>query len=359
MLASAGLLGLAALTGHLLVAESRPAPEAPSEPAERQTPVSLGILADGGRMAVVVPRHTALPVKRSKKFTSSGTVEVLASEHPLLKGNYKLGHLDLRPSIPRGARVSLSFEVDMGGLLTVTAEDEDTRQIAKAFFHNYRHMHRAFTREDVGVNWCALMYLREHLGASRAASGAAGNGSGEEGPSLEDVLLANSTRDWSWSLAAMSRDPLDQGASRALDARQVKRFPDMEWNQDMDLALSAEAYSRALLGTTLAALSLAWILITQRGKPPGKAAARAESARVVELEESVQALSAALTSRTQELENCRQQQQQQQQENVGMLVPQAALAVPQAHRLPPASHCALRPRVEVVRRYPGIDVAGS
>merc|ERR1719361_1516649 len=99
--------------------------------------VSLGVAADGGRMATVVPRNTILPAKLSRTFTSNGIIEVLAGEHPLIKGSFKLGRLTLGPAIPRGARVRLSFSVDQEGLLTVAAEDEQSGQTVKALFHNY------------------------------------------------------------------------------------------------------------------------------------------------------------------------------------------------------------------------------
>jgi molecular chaperone DnaK len=99
------------------------------------TPLSLGISIIGGVFSPIIPRNTAIPVKKSKVFTSThdGQTEmgipVYQGERPLVEDNKLLGSFVLKglPPAPRGAhKVEVIFDIDTNGIVTVTARDQAT-----------------------------------------------------------------------------------------------------------------------------------------------------------------------------------------------------------------------------------------
>ncbi|MEE2828070.1 MAG: molecular chaperone DnaK [Myxococcota bacterium] len=103
------------------------------------TPQSLGVGTVGGFVERLIERNTAIPVVKTKSFTTSVDeqvevkIEVFQGESRMSMDNEKLGEFileGLRPA-PRGdTRVSVSFDIDANGIVNVTAEDEDTRKAA-------------------------------------------------------------------------------------------------------------------------------------------------------------------------------------------------------------------------------------
>lgn len=99
------------------------------------TPLSLGIEALGGVMAVLVERNTTIPCHKSQIFSTAADnqdavdIEIYQGERQMTRDNKKLGHfrLDGIPSAPRGVpRIEVSFDLDANGILHVKARDEKT-----------------------------------------------------------------------------------------------------------------------------------------------------------------------------------------------------------------------------------------
>jgi len=99
------------------------------------TPLSLGLETIGGVMKVLIPRNTAIPVRRSDVFStstpnqSSVEVHVLQGERQMASDNKSLGRFRLSgiPPAPRGVpQVQVSFDIDANGLLQVSAMDRTT-----------------------------------------------------------------------------------------------------------------------------------------------------------------------------------------------------------------------------------------
>jgi molecular chaperone DnaK len=99
------------------------------------TPLSLGVETLGGILTKIIERNTTIPTKRSQIFTTAAdfqttvTIHVLQGERPMATDNVSLGMFNLTgiPPAPRGApQIEVTFDIDVNGLLHVTAKDTAT-----------------------------------------------------------------------------------------------------------------------------------------------------------------------------------------------------------------------------------------
>ncbi len=99
------------------------------------TPLSLGIETLGGRMTVLIPRNTTVPVRKSEIFTTAEDnqtavdIKVYQGERPMAADNMLLGQfrLDGIPPAPRGVpQIEVTYDIDANGILNVSARDKAT-----------------------------------------------------------------------------------------------------------------------------------------------------------------------------------------------------------------------------------------
>ena len=99
------------------------------------TPLSLGIETLGGVNTVLISRNTTIPAGKSEIFStatdnqSSVDIKVLQGERQFAENNRVLGSFQLNdiPPSPRGVpQIEVKFDLDVNGILNVTAKDKMT-----------------------------------------------------------------------------------------------------------------------------------------------------------------------------------------------------------------------------------------
>ncbi|KAI3962229.1 hypothetical protein MKX01_030779 [Papaver californicum] len=99
------------------------------------TPLSLGIEVGRGVMDILIPRNTIIPANKEKPYTTTYdnqtcvVFQVYEGERKKTRDNKLLGEFELKgiPPAPRGVpRIIVCFDLDVNGILNVSAQDTTT-----------------------------------------------------------------------------------------------------------------------------------------------------------------------------------------------------------------------------------------
>ena len=99
------------------------------------TPLSLGIETLGEVFTKIIERNTTIPSSKSEVFSTAADgqtsveIHILQGERAMAKDNKSLGKFLLAgiPPAPRGVpQIEVSFEIDVNGILKVSAQDQGT-----------------------------------------------------------------------------------------------------------------------------------------------------------------------------------------------------------------------------------------
>ena len=109
------------------------------------TPLSLGVETMGNVMTVLIARNTTIPTSKSETFSTAAdnqnavTINVLQGERPMSKDNRLLGTFNLEgiAPAPRGTpQIEVTFNIDVNGILNVSAKDKGTNKESKVTISN-------------------------------------------------------------------------------------------------------------------------------------------------------------------------------------------------------------------------------
>lgn len=118
------------------------------------TPLSLGIETKGGVMTKLVESNTTIPCKKTQIFTtavdnqSSVTIRCLQGERPMANDNKEIGVFNLDGIVPARCgipQIEVSFDIDVNGILKVSAVDKATGKEQNITIENKGSL----TQEDI------------------------------------------------------------------------------------------------------------------------------------------------------------------------------------------------------------------
>ena len=112
------------------------------------TPLTLGIEIMGGVMEPMIKRNSSLPAEIKRTFSTSQdnqpmvTIKVFEGERSMTKDNNLLGKFNLKnipPKTKGEPKIDVTFNVDVNGIMTISAEDQDSGNVNDIIIKNEKN----------------------------------------------------------------------------------------------------------------------------------------------------------------------------------------------------------------------------
>jgi len=139
------------------------------------TPLTLAIETLGGLAHPMIPKNTPIPYAKTEIFTTAEDnqtaveIHVVQGERPMARDNKTLARFILEgiPPAPRGVpQIEVTFDVDVNGILTVTARDKATGKTQSVKIEGSANL----SKEEIErLKKEAEMYAEEDLKKKRLA----------------------------------------------------------------------------------------------------------------------------------------------------------------------------------------------
>jgi len=139
------------------------------------TPLTLAIETLGGLAHPMIPKNTPIPYAKTEIFTTAEDnqtaveIHVVQGERPMARDNKTLARFILEgiPPAPRGVpQIEVTFDVDVNGILTVTARDKATGKTQSVKIEGSANL----SKEEIErLKKEAEMYAEEDLQKKRLA----------------------------------------------------------------------------------------------------------------------------------------------------------------------------------------------
>ena len=113
------------------------------------TSMSIGVEVFGGKMEVIIPRSTTIPVKKDKIFTSHSdnvktlTIKIYEGEKQFTKDNNFLSTIEMTglTMAKRGVlQIKVTFSIDVSNVLTITCVDVTKGGASNLITHTLKYM---------------------------------------------------------------------------------------------------------------------------------------------------------------------------------------------------------------------------
>ncbi|MCA8997091.1 MAG: molecular chaperone DnaK, partial [Planctomycetaceae bacterium] len=193
------------------------------------TPLSLGIETEGGVMTNLIDRNTTIPVTRSETFSTAAdnqtavTVRVFQGERPMANDNRLLDQFNLEglPPAPRGVpQIEVTFDIDVNGILNVSAKDKSTGK-----------EHKVTIQQSSGLSEDEIKQMQKDA-ESHAA---------EDKKRRELAEIKNKASNMAYSAEKMLREydeKLDESSKSAVKSA-IEKVNEAEKGDDLDAIKSA------------------------------------------------------------------------------------------------------------------------
>ncbi|MGD9854620.1 MAG: molecular chaperone DnaK, partial [Planctomycetaceae bacterium] len=193
------------------------------------TPLSLGIETEGGVMTVLVERNTTIPTTKTETFSTASdnqtavTVRVFQGERSMAGDNRLLDQFNLEglPPAPRGVpQIEVAFDIDVNGILSVSAKDKGTGK-----------QHKVTIQQSSGLSDDEIQKMRKDADAH----------ADEDRRKKELAMARNAASTLAYQTEKTLKehgDKLDEGSKTAVEAA-IKKVKDAEAGDDIAAIKSA------------------------------------------------------------------------------------------------------------------------